>query len=160
MKQFEEKLHAVKIPVKYDMIFEKKLRNRLIKKYINKEKNYIWHYRIAAGIACLFALFTMLTVFAPDIPQKLNQLAFNDDQNEKELSEPLPGGNSILLDDVLQHASIENPAIAKEIDPSQYLEEKTYLIRRYVSHNQEKVTIVSEIEPDNQRRSSYHKKAY
>jgi hypothetical protein len=54
--------------------------------------------------------------------------------------------NNTDLDRMLHYTSAENPVIANELGSNQYSEEKSYFIRRYVTAEQETVTVVTEIE--------------
>jgi hypothetical protein len=142
MKQFEEKLWNMRIPEKDDIFFEKRLRSQLIDRFVRTETNYLWHYRIAAGIACFFAVFTFVMLFLPTDSKQTYTFLNSPEQNVNTTE-----ASASSLDEVLHYTSIENPVIANELGTVQFDEDKTYLIRRYVNANQETVTIVTEIEP-------------
>jgi hypothetical protein len=155
MKKFEDKLFKVKVPKLDNDPFEHDLRRRLIKRFVKDEKSYKLQFKLATSFAMLLVIFLVVTIFKPQIISDINSFAFKTDKET--LGSPLPGSNSIFLDDAINYTSIENPVISKDIDPLKYTENKSYIVRRYTSDNSEKITIVSEIDPNTRKN---YKRAY
>lgn len=132
------------IPEKKDIFFEKRLRSQLIERFVRPETNYIWHYRIAAGVACFFAVFTFVMLFFPtDSAQRIAKNESIEPMLEKSAKE-----NPAALETILHSDSDDYQTIANELGKKQLDNDKTYLIKRYITDEQKTVTIVTEINPE------------
>jgi len=155
MKTFEDRLFKMKVPKLGNDPFEHDLRRRLIKRFVKDEKSYKLQFKLATSFALLLVIFLVVTIVKPQIISDINRFAFQTE--DEELGTPLPGSNNIFLDDAINYTSINNPMISKDIDPQKYTEDKSYIVRRYTSKNSEKITIVSEIDPNSRKT---YKRAY
>jgi len=139
LNKFEEKLlqMAVKKPEAGE--FQQQLRRQLIDKYVKDQPTYQTQFRLAFGAACLLIFFAVLTVADPRVALKLNELTWNNFQQEK-LQQPQleQFGND------LQYTTINNPQLMQQIDAGKYEEEKAYIIRKCRSRNNKPVMVVSE----------------
>ena len=112
MKTFEDRLFDIKVPKLENDPFEHDLRRRLIKRFVKDEKSYKLQFKLATSFAMLLAIFLVVTIIKPQIISDINHFAFNTEKEE--LGAPLPGSNSIFLDDAINYTSINNPVISKE----------------------------------------------
>lgn len=141
MKNFEEKLQNLKIPKIEDDPFKDELRNNILNKYFTPEIKYKHKLKFAYGCACLFAVLLVLTLIKPQIAYRINQFTF---QKSEETEFPAESDYPLIGD--MTYTSIYNPTLSDKIDPNRYTEDKAYIIRRYKSHNNETIMIVSEFD--------------
>ena len=139
MKTFKEKLKNLKIPKIENDPFEDELRNNILNKYFTPEIKYKNRLQFAYGLVCSITLFLILTFIKPQIANNINQLAFRKSEEIENVDD-----QDNLLTDYMSYTSINNPILVDKIDPNKYSEDKAYIIRRYKSHNNETVMIVSE----------------
>lgn len=164
MKDLEKTLSSLKIPQLETDPFEDVLRNRLTDKYFNLEQTYRKKYRIALAFSCLLFVFCLGMILYPKVGLSINDLTSAKkeipDQFSAETNLPQDEINvcvNSILDD-LKNSSIHNPYLADKIDPANYQQDKTYLIRKYTSQTQGSLMIVSEFK--NSQRSSNKKISY
>jgi hypothetical protein len=101
------------------------------------------------------------TIVHPQIAVKLNDLAFKNDKtetadqnNDAELDRLL----AEQLNENLKYTSIYNPELMDKLDPSDFQEDKSYIIRKYTSSTQGSVMMISEFNnkpKENNRKISY-----
>jgi len=87
----------------------------------------------------------------PQISAKANDIAFkkevvpqenqNANYSDDEFFKRFAGD-----DNKFHYTSIHNPNLKNRIDPEEYREDKTYLIRKYVSRDSQAVMIISEFD--------------
>ena len=141
MKNFENKLNNLKIPTIENDIFENELRSNLIQKYYTSEKKYKRNLRLAVGFACLLAIFGCSTILNPEIAYKINRFTFKKNVLSKL---ELQGRKLLSSESNMTYTSIHNPELKGKLNPTDYIEDKAFLIRRYTSSTEGSVMIVSE----------------
>lgn len=161
MENFERRLLNLKIPVCSNDPLEEKLRSQLITYYFSTDRQYRIKYRLAAGFACLLIVFITSTIISPSITYKLNSLVFNKEIIEKVADTRVNGESSVDYTEALEEynryvnnmksTSINNPNLINKLDPGDYQEDKTYLIRKYVSQKEGSLMIVSEFDKDTKK---------
>lgn len=139
MDKFEEKLLQMKVDKPEADQFQQQLRRQLIEKYVKDQPSYQTQFRLAFGLACLLVFFAVLTVADPRVALKLNELTWNNFQ-----SESLEQRSNESFARELEYTTINNPQLMQQIDAGEYEEEKAYIIRKYRSHNNKPVMVVSE----------------
>jgi len=161
MKDLEKKLWGMKVPKLKDDPFETELRSKLVQRYFSKESIYKIRFKYAIGFACIMTIFCITTIIKPKIAYNVNQFAFKQAQEvsrdevetgnrAKDLKEESVTNYAKALDEYeqmisnVQSSSIYNPLLTGKLDPNKYREDKTYLIRKYVSQQEGSVMIVSE----------------
>jgi len=139
LDKFEEKLLQIKVDKPEAGQFQQQLRRQLIEKYVKEKPTYQTHFRLAFGLACLLVFFAVLTVADPRVALKLNELTWNNFQPEK-----MEQRSNDAFARELEYTTINNPQLMQQIDAGEYEEEKAYIIRKYRSHNNKPVMVVSE----------------
>lgn len=157
MKDLENKLLSMDIPKVKDDKFQQVLRNRLVRKYHSNESKYIKKFRYSVAFACFMVILFISAIIFPEISIKANEAAFN---NEVKLTNNYDNTNysddeffkRFAEGDNFYYTSIHNPNLKNKIDPEKYREDKTYLIRKYVSRDSQAVMIISEFgKPERQK---------
>jgi len=151
MKDLENKLLSIEVPkIKNDQ-FKNELRSKLIQKYHSSESVYIKKFRYSMAFACsLLVILASLFVF-PEISSKVNQIAFNKETVKQENQNANYSDDEFFKDfaendNKFHYTSIHNPNLKNRIDPEKYREDKTYIIRKYVSRDSQTVMIISEFD--------------
>ncbi len=150
MKDLENKLLSMEVPKIGNDKFEHVLRSKIIRKYHSQESKYVKKFRYSIAFASFMAVLLISVIIFPEISIKANEVAF-----KKEVSELNANGNANYSDDEffqrfaennnkLYYTSIHNPNLKNRIDPEEYREDKTYIIRKYVSRDSQAVMIISE----------------
>ena len=158
MKDLENKLLSMEIPKIENDQFEQVLRNKIIRKYHSRESEYVKKFRYSIAFACFLAVLLISVVVYPEIIIKANEVAF-----KKEVSESNGNGNANYSDDEyfqrfaednnkFYYTSIHNPNLKNRIDPEEYREDKTYIIRKYVSRDSQAVMIISEFDKSERKK--------
>ena len=148
MDKFEQKLFDMGIPETENYELQNKLRRQLVQKYFNIERKYKKRFRIAAAFACLLAVFIVSTILRPKIADDLNRFAFQKDKIEETSKED----ELVPIDDFIRQTSIYNPKLINKINPTNYQEEKAYIIRKYVSSQNGNLMIISEFDQNKPKR--------
>ncbi len=139
MKDLENKLFSIDVPKIEDDPFENELRRKLVNRFYKPANNFQFKFKLATALASLLLIFGCVIVIQPGIALSLNKLIFpsnimvaerenNDTENE------------------LAYTSIYNPQLVDKLDPSKFREDKTYIIRKYISSEEGAVMIVSEFD--------------
>jgi len=151
MKDLENKLLSIEVPKIENDQFKNVLRRKLVRKYHSRERVYIKKFRYSmAFTCCLLIIMTSLFIF-PEISSKVNQVAFrkeipvHETQNAN-YSDDEFFNNFAENDNNFYYTSIHNPNLQNRIDPEKYKEDKTYIIRKYVSRDSQAVMIISEFD--------------
>ena len=158
MKDLENKLLSMEIPKIENDQFEQVLKNKIIRKYHSRESEYVKKFRYSIAFACFLAVLLISVVVYPEIIIKANEVAFI-----KEVSESNGNGNANYSDDEyfqrfaednnkFYYTSIHNPNLKNRIDPEEYREDKTYIIRKYVSRDSQAVMIISEFDKSERKK--------
>ena len=139
MKDLENKLFSIDVPKIEDDPFENELRRKLVKRFYKPENNFRFKFRLATVLASLLLIFGCVIVIQPGVALSLNKLIFpsNIMVTEKE---------NISVENELAYTSIYNPQLVDRLDPSKFQEDKTYIIRKYISSEEGAVMIVSEFD--------------
>ncbi len=151
MKDLENKLLSIEVPKIENDQFKNELRSRLIQKYHSKESVYIKRFRYTMAFACsLLIIMTSLFIF-PEISSKVNQVAFNKETVTQENQNANYSDDEFFKDfaendSKFYYTSIHHPNLKNRIDPEEYREDKTYIIRKYVSRDSQAVMIISEFD--------------
>ena len=149
MKDLENKLLSIDVPKIENDQFKNELRSKLIQKYHSRESVYIKKFRYSMAFACsMLVIITSLFVF-PEISSKVNQVAFKKESVEQENQNANYSDDEFFKDfaendNKFHYTSIHNPNLKNRIDPEKYREDKTYVIRKYVSRDSQAVMIISE----------------
>ena len=149
MKDLENKLLSMKVPkIKNDQ-FEQVLRSKLVKKYHSRESEYIKKFRYSIAFASFLILLVISIFIFPEIGVKANEIAFNKETATQETQNANYSDDEFFEklaenDNKFYYTSIHNPNLKNRIDPEEYREDKTYLIRKYVSRDSHAVMIISE----------------
>ena len=158
MKDLENKLLSMEIPKIENDQFEQVLRNKIIRKYHSQESKYVKKFRYSIAFACFLAILLVSVIVYPEFIIKANEVAF-----KKEVSESNGNGNANYSDDEyfqrfaednnkFYYTSIHNPNLKNRIDPEEYREDKTYIIRKYVSRDSQAVMIISEFDKSERKK--------
>ena len=151
MEDLENKLLSMDVPKIENDQFEQVLRSKLIRKYHSRESEYIRKFRYSIAFASFMVLLVISVFIFPEISVKANEVAFKKEA-------PSDGnGNSNYSDDEFfkrfaeddnkfYYTSIHNPNLKNRIDPEKYREDKTYIIRKYVSRDSQAIMIISEFD--------------
>jgi len=150
MKDLENKLLEMEVPRIEEDNFQQILRNKLVKKYHSSESKYIRKFRYSIAFACFMAVLFVTVILFPEISIKANQVAFNNEVQTKQTHENANYSDDEFFkkfaegSDKFYYTSIHNPNFKNRIDPEKYKEDKTYIIRKYVSQDSQAVMIISE----------------
>ncbi len=149
MKDLENKLLSIEIPKIENDQFEEILRSKLIRKYHSKESLYIKKFRYSIAFACFMVVLFVSVLIFPEISSKVNEIAFNKKEASQEINNANYSDDEFFKkfaedDNKLYYTSIHNPNLKDKIDPDKYREDKTYIIRKYVSRDSQAVMIISE----------------
>ena len=144
MEKFETHLNNLEIPDIDDPLFKGDLRRELIRKFVKIERSYQIPFKLAAGFAGLLIIFVIGIITNPQLAYDLNAFIFNKEEtvNIAEFQKIKEFANDF------QNTTIYNPELSQQIDPAKYREDKTYIIRKYVSQSNESIMMVSEMKPD------------
>ena len=151
MKDLENKLLSMDVPKVENDQFEQVLRSKLIRKYHSRESEYIKKFRYSIAFASFLVVLLISVIVFPQISAKANDIAFkkevvpqenqNANYSDDEFFKRFAGD-----DNKFHYTSIHNPNLKNRIDPEEYREDKTYLIRKYVSRDSQAVMIISEFD--------------
>ncbi len=152
MKDLENKLLSMEVPKIENDQFEQVLRSKLIRKYHSRENEYMRKFRYSIVFASFLIVLLISVIIFPEISIKANEVAF-----KKEIASSSGNGNANYSDDEFfkrfaednnkfHYTSIHNPDLKNRIDPEEYREDKTYIIRKYVSRDSQAVMIISEFD--------------
>ena len=149
MKDLENKLLSIEIPKIENDQFEEILRSKLVRKYHSKESVYIKKFRYSIAFACFMVILFISVLIFPEISAKANEIAFKKDIEPQEMNNANYSDDEFFKkfaedDNKLYYTSIHNPNLKDKIDPDKYREDKTYIIRKYVSKDSKAVMIISE----------------
>ncbi|MCF7858914.1 MAG: hypothetical protein K9N07_06255 [Candidatus Cloacimonetes bacterium] len=154
MKDLEDKLFNMQIPqAREDQNsngkFKSVLRKRLVDKYFNVKKNYARKLHYSLAFTTLLALILISLIIFPEISYNVNKIAFKTKEIATDNVERTYTDDEFFADfaensEKFYYTSIHNPALGNKIDPKKYQEEKTYLIRKYVSEDSPAIMIISE----------------
>ncbi|HPR17928.1 MAG TPA: hypothetical protein PLD62_06755 [Candidatus Cloacimonadota bacterium] len=148
MKGLEIKLEEMKVPVCEDEQFAYRLRRNLLDRYYKSANGYRFKFRAVLAACCLLLVFGCITIIKPDVALKINNLAFHE---EKKI---IPAEQDVSNLENLSYTSIFNPHLSNELDPDKFQEDKTYLVRKYVSSEQGGLMIVSEFDRNGKKQSA------
>jgi hypothetical protein len=143
MEKLDKFLNELDVPQPEETDFEQRLRNQLVRKYINAPKSFQVPFKLAAGFAGLLIIFAIGVITNPQLAYDINSYVF---QNETPVNLEEMENLKTFRDD-FRYTSINNPELAKELDPENYFEDKTYIIRKYRSSSNESIMLVSEMDP-------------
>ena len=156
MKDLENKLLLMDVPKIENDQFEQVLRNKLVKKYHSRETEYVKKFRYSVAFASILFVVLISVIIFPEIGIKANEVAFK--KEAETLIENANGNknanysddeffkNFAENNDKFKYTSIYNPNLKNRIDPEEYREDKTYIIRKYVSRDSQAVMIISEFD--------------
>ncbi|MCF7793321.1 MAG: hypothetical protein K9N09_04435 [Candidatus Cloacimonetes bacterium] len=154
MKDLEIKLENMSVPQIEDEQFEYKLRRDLLDRYHQKTNNYRFRFRAAMAFCCLLLVFGCATILNPDVAVKINNMAFKKD------IKIVPADQDCFSLENLAYTSIYNPNLTSKLDPDKFQEDKTYLVRKYVSSEEGGVMIVSEFDQKQNKKQSAKRISY
>lgn len=165
MKNLEDILSELDIPVISDDPYQPELRRKLVQRYFPSTSAYKIRFRFAMSLLLVFALFIGIMIINPGFNQRIHHLFFREKAAVipnylTELNEPDPELDRLLQEELarMKYTSIYNPLLEGKVDPADYQEDKTYLIRKYTSSTQESIMIISEFpqeKPRTHRKISY-----
>ncbi len=141
MDELKKRLEEMEVPLLKDDPFQHELRRLLIAKFIPHRSAGRMLLRLGTALVVVLAMFGVVSVVNPGWAYKVNNMAFNKNEGPdvERLDLPSHLANS-------SYTSINNPEISNQIDPKQYVEDKSYVIRRYKSPRNGAVMIVSEFD--------------
>lgn len=148
MEKFEKKLLELEINQPQSTDFENELRRNLIQQFVKPNNNYQLQFRFAFGFACIMLFFSFLTIIDPRVALRLNEITFNNFQNNEQ---PINPDIDPFIPDNLQYTTINSPELIKQIDSEGYKEERAYIIRQYRANNKKPVMVVSEFDGNGQQ---------
>ena len=151
MKDLENKLLSMDVPKIENDQFEQVLRSKLIRKYHSRESEYIKKFRYSIAFASFMVLLMISVFIFPEISSKVNELAFKKEDAPQEIQNANYSDDEFFKrfaedDNKFYYTSIHNPNLKNRIDPEEYREDKTYLIRKYVSRDSQAIMIISEFD--------------
>ena len=161
MKKLKNILRDLEVPKLDNDPFEQELRRDLTNRYFSYKPNYRFRPKLVAAFALLLFIFMISTIIHPQIAVKLNDLAFKKDKtetNDQSYDEELDRLLAEQLNESLKYTSIYNPELMDKLDPSDFQEDKSYIIRKYTSSTQGSVMMISEFDNKsgkNNRKISY-----
>ncbi|MDP8200598.1 MAG: hypothetical protein P9M11_00485 [Candidatus Tenebribacter burtonii] len=149
MKDLENKLLSMEMPKIENNQFEQILRNKLVRKYHSRESKYIRKFRYSIAFASGLFVFILSLFIFPEIRSKVNEVAFNKGVATQETNNANYSDDEFFTkfaedNSKFYYTSIHNPNLKDKIDPEKYKEDKTYIIRKYVSKDSKAVMIISE----------------
>ena len=150
MERFKELLEKIKVPTLESDTFQNILKKRLIDHYFSIEIKYKQRLRFAVGFASLLFIFLIAAIIKPSIIYDINQFAFHK-QNDENTEQIAQKSDFYSVDDFMKTTSIYNPMLENMVNPVNYQEDKAFIIRKYSSGKNEKLTIVSEFESLNKK---------
>jgi hypothetical protein len=145
MDELEKKLEHLEVPILENDPFQYELRRQLLARFIPHRTPGRLFLRVGTALVILMAMIGALAVINPGWAYKINNFAFHKDNNNVEKLD-LPENLTEL-----PYTSINNPELKDQIDPKQYVEDKSYVIRRYKSHRNGAVMIVSEFDENGKK---------
>jgi len=148
MNKFEERLLDLEVPETENYEHQNKLRRQLIQKYFNVERKYKKRYKLVTAFTCLLVIFLISMILKPKIVDDINRFAFQKEKIEEISKEE----ELVPIDDFIRQTSIYNSKLANKINPTNYQEEKAYIIRKYVSSQNGNLMIISEFDQDKPKR--------
>ena len=149
MKDLENKLLSMDVPKVENDQFEQVLRSKLIRKYHSRESEYIKKFRYSIAFASFMVILLISVIVFPQISAKANEIAFKKEVAPQEINNANYSDDEFFKrfaedENKFYYTSIHNPNLKNRIDPEEYREDKTYLIRKYVSRDSQAVMIISE----------------
>ncbi|MDP8268901.1 MAG: hypothetical protein P9L97_09255 [Candidatus Tenebribacter davisii] len=157
MKDLENRLLSLDIPIIESDKFKQTLHDKLVNKYYKKENIYKIKFRYSVAFACVMALIAVSVIIFPEISIKANEIAFKNDLTSQEENNTDYSDDEFFKkfaedNDKFYYTSINNPNLKNRIDPTKYEEDKAYIIRKYVSQDSHAVMIISEFNKPEQRK--------
>jgi len=151
MKDLENELLSMDVPKVENDQFEQVLRSKLIRKYHSRESEYIKKFRYSIAFASFMVVLLISVIVFPQISVKANDIAFKKEVAPQENQNVNYSDDEFFKrfaedDNKFHYTSIHNPNLKNRIDPEEYREDKTYLIRKYVSRDSQAVMIISEFD--------------
>ncbi|PID29029.1 MAG: hypothetical protein CSB55_02880 [Candidatus Cloacimonadota bacterium] len=138
-KEFERKLEEMEVPDPPLSADKERLKGEIHLKYFRESSKVFFAFKPAAIFSFILSLLLTLTVVRPETAMKANRfLGLNHRDN------CLEDTNLDKLLNTLDYTSINNPRLKSSLDPSEFSEEKAYIIRQYRSKENGSVMIVSE----------------
>ncbi len=141
MDELKKRLEQMEVPIIKNDPFQQELRRLLIAKFIPHHSAGRMLLRLGTALVMILALFGIVSVVNPGWAYKVNNMAFNKDHEPDIERLDLPAHLASS-----SYTSINNPEISNQIDPKQYVEDKSYVIRKYKSPRNGAVMIVSEFD--------------
>jgi hypothetical protein len=151
MKDLEQIFQNLNIPSIEDKKFETELHRNLLNRNVKTVSIYKTNLRLSLVFCCFLLFWGTLNILKPEFALKLNNLVFR----KSEMIVNAASHEQALKN--LAYTSVYHPELVKQIDPEVYEEDKTYLVRKYVSSETGGLMIVSEF--DN-RKSKARKISY
>ncbi|HHE37631.1 MAG TPA: hypothetical protein ENL20_03545 [Candidatus Cloacimonetes bacterium] len=148
MNKFEERLLELEVPETENYEFQNKLRQKLKHKYFSIERKYKKRYKLVTAFTCLLVIFIISVILKPKIVDDINRFAFQKEKIEGTSKEE----ELVPIDNFIRQTSIYNPKLVNKINPTNYQEEKAYIIRKYVSSKNGNLMIISEFDQDKPKR--------
>ncbi|MBC8415014.1 MAG: hypothetical protein ISS80_02925 [Candidatus Cloacimonetes bacterium] len=139
MKDLENKLFSMDVPKIEDDPFENKLRRKLVNRFYKPANNFRFKFKLVTALASLLLIFGCVIVIQPGVALSLNKLIFPSNIMVAER-------DNSGTENELAYTSIFNPQLVDRLDPSKFREDKTYIIRKYISAEEGAVMIVSEFD--------------
>ena len=149
MKDLENKLLSMDVPKVENDQFEQVLRSKLVRKYHSRESEYIRKFRYSIAFASFMVILVISVFIFPEISAKANEIAFKKEVVPQEINNTNYSDDEFFKrfaedENKFYYTSIHNPNLKNRIDPEEYREDKTYLIRKYVSRDSQAIMIISE----------------
>ena len=139
MKDLENKLFSMDVPKIENDPFENELRRKLVNRFYKPTNNFRFKFKLATALASLLLIFGCVIVIQPGVALSLNKLIFPSNIMAAERDDS-------GTENELAYTSIFNPQLVDRLDPSKFREDKTYIIRKYISAEEGAVMIVSEFD--------------
>ena len=155
MKDLENKLLSMDVPKIESDQFEQVLRSKLVRKYHSRESEYIRKFHYSIAFASVMVILMISVFIFPEISAKANEIAFKKETQElknRNYSDDEFFKRFAEDDNKFYYTSIHNPNLKSKIDPEEYREDKTYIIRKYVSRDSQAVMIISEFDKSERKK--------
>jgi len=135
---------------------EAQLKYNIHAKYFHNTANVIyWKFRFVSVMATALVSILITFIVNLNIAYRVNQFVMQEEvpkTSDESFDEMLPN---------IDYTSIKNPGLKSSLDPDQFQEDKSYVIRKYTSTNNGSVMIISEFEPENTKTvSAVHAGSY
>ncbi|MDP8231640.1 MAG: hypothetical protein P9L91_03110 [Candidatus Zophobacter franzmannii] len=146
MDELEKRLDDLEVPILENDPFQHELRRQLVTGFIPHRTSGRLILKFGTALVLLLALFGVATMVNPGWAYKFNNFAFQNDKGSEVEKLDLPDNLSDL-----PYTSINNPHLKDQLDAKQYVEDKSYVIRKYKSRRNGEVMIVSEYDDKGKR---------